>query len=116
MVRRTVAPPDVTGILRAGALSVVEQQIDLLRPLEPRGPLRMERKSGCPDRRLVVGQIGERGPFRFDPVAHCRAGMTDACGAYGERADGEPTASSVVQLEAAGEIAQQHGKQGRSEV
>src|SRR5262245_60544572 len=106
IVHRAVSPASVCGIFLAGVLGVVKEQVDVLRKLEAGGPFRVEGKVTRPERGLVIGKIGERARFRFDPVAHRRTGVTDARGPDTKWADREAAAARVVQLEPAREIAQ----------
>ena len=56
-----VAPADVVGVLGRAVLRVVDQQVGARGEVVARGPLGGSRgKSRHAERRLVVGQVGER--------------------------------------------------------
>ena len=58
---RRVAPADVVGVLGVGVLAVVDQQRGVAGQLEARDPVLVELVEVGAERRLVVGDVGERG-------------------------------------------------------
>jgi Domain of unknown function (DUF4105) len=69
VVDGAVAPADVSRILGARVLGVVDQQVDPVSQVEARRPLRIAREAPRAERRLVIGEVGERATLRLDPVA-----------------------------------------------
>ena len=81
MRERRVAPAEVVGVLGVGVLAVVDQQGGVPGEGEAGDPVLLERVEVGAERRLVVGDVGERGVAVVDPVAERRPAVGDRGGA-----------------------------------
>ena len=84
---RGVAPADVVRVLGVRVLAVVDQHRGAAGQREAGDPVLLERVEVGSERRLVVGDVGERLIAVVDPVAERRAAMGDRGGPDPRRAD-----------------------------
>src|SRR5262245_8739035 len=95
-------PADPRGVLSLVVLRVVDEQPGVCGELEAGRPLRVLREVDRAQRRLVIGQVGERRAALAEPVPDRRARVTDLRSADLELADLETRdAHDVVELEPA---------------
>ncbi len=113
---RRVAPADVVGVLGVGVLAVVDQQRGVAGEAEAGDPVLVERVEVGAERRLVVGDVGERGVAVVDPVAEGRAAVGDRGGADPRRADLPLGLRAVAEGDVAGQLAHLDRRERRRDV
>ena len=102
---RRVPPADVVGVLLVGVLAVVDQQVGVAGEVEARDPLRLELVERRAERRLVVGDVGERRVAVGDPVAERRPAVGDGLGADRRAAELPLGRRGVAEGDRAGKLA-----------
>jgi hypothetical protein len=101
---RRVPPADVVRVLLVAVLAVVHEQAGALGEVEAGNPLRVDILEPGPDRRLVVGDVAERGVALGDPVAERGAAVGDGCRAHGRRPDLPLDVGSFAKGHVAGQL------------
>src|SRR5689334_13332758 len=100
-----VAPADVVGVLGVGVLAVVDQQRGVAGEGEAGDPVLLELIEVGPERRLVVGDVGEGGVAVVYPVAEGGPAVGDRGGADAGRADLPLALRAVAEGDVAGKLA-----------
>ena len=111
-----VAPAQVFRVLGVGVLAVVDQQGGVACQLVAGDPALVERLEVGAQRRLVIGDVGERAVAVFDPVAERRATVGDRGGADPGRADLPLGLGAVTEGDVAGELADLDRRERRRDV
>ena len=96
------------GVLVVGVLAVVQQQRGAAGQLVARDPLRLQVLEPAAQRRLVVGDVAERGVALADAVAERRAAVGDRRGADRGRADRPLAVRRVAERHVTGQLAHLH--------
>ena len=111
-----MAPADVVRVLGVGVLAVVDQQRGVAGEVEAGDPALLELIEVGAQRRLVVGDVGERGVAVVDPVAEGRAAVRDRGGADPGRADLPLALRAVAEGDVAGQLADLDRRERRRDV
>ena len=114
--QRRMAPADVMRVLVVGVLAVVQQQRGAAGQLVARDPLRLQLLEPAAHRRLVVGDVAERGVALADAVAERGAAVGDRGGADRGRADRPLAVRRLAKRHVTGQLAHLERRQRRRDV
>ena len=112
MRERGVPPAEVVGVLGVGVLAVMDEERCVVCEREARDPILLQLVEVGPQRRLVVGDVGEGVVAVFDPVSERRPAMGDGGGVYARRADLPVALRAVAERDVAGQLANLDGESG----
>ena len=114
--QRAVPPPDVVEVLAGAVLSVVDEHVGVFGEGKPGDPIGRGGHRPEAQRRLVIGEICQRGAVGRDAVPDGGTRVADQRGTDAERSDPELLEGHVVEDEATRKLPEPHREQRRRQV